>query len=179
MHFICFPRSWPLPDMVNAALPGNIVEITKGNYGGPVLVSVRVAHAPTLPPGAAKPADRAQWDAALARARRAGGDQALLIGPGGEVIDGATASVWIRSGDLLLTPPAPPAVAGVARSAIFDLAPALGMRAREAPLTEADITAAEEVFLSNAYAGVVTVRGREGHAAPALDALLWSGKAPG
>ncbi len=145
--------------------------------GGPVILPVPVAEAPALPPGAAKPADRAPWDAAQARAAEAGADQAILVA-GGRLIDGATATVWLRLGDRLLTPAAPPAVAGVARSAVFDLAPPAGLSAHEAQLTEADLAAADEVFLSNALAGVVPVRGRGSDTARRLDDLLW-GRTPG
>jgi branched-subunit amino acid aminotransferase/4-amino-4-deoxychorismate lyase len=110
------------------------------------------------------------WDTAQ---REAGPDaQALLALADGTVVDGATASVWVRRGDALLTPPAPPAVAGVAREAVFDLAAGCGYAASEATLTIADLDAADEVFFTNAVAGVVPVRGRGGDAARALTAAF-------
>lgn len=92
----------------------------------------------------------------------------MLVGPGGAVIDGSTASVWIREGRRLLTPPAPPAVAGVMRAVVFDLAPGCGFGARAEPLTAARVWAADEVFLTNAYGGIVPVRERDGEARRAL-----------
>ena len=138
--------------------------------GGPLLVAVEVVEAPVLPPGAAKPADRRVWDAAQ---RQAGsGAQAVLTGPDGAIIDGATASVWMRRGRDLFTPPAPPAVAGVAREAVFDVAAASGFTANEASITRADLAAADEVFFTNALAGVVSARRRGGEAARALGMAL-------
>ncbi len=138
--------------------------------GGPVLVTVPVAAAPPLPAGAAKPADRTLWDAVQASA---GPDaQAVLVGPDGRIVDGATASVWVRRGESLLTPPAPFAVAGVAREVVFDLAEECGYSAAEAPLLAEDLSSADEVFFTNAYAGVVAARDREGLAAERLAAAF-------
>jgi para-aminobenzoate synthetase / 4-amino-4-deoxychorismate lyase len=137
---------------------------------GPEVVPVVVAAPPRLPPGAAKPAERAPWDEAQ---RQAGpGSQAILTLADGRLVDGATASIWVRRGEALLTPPAPPAVAGVAREAVFDLAGECGFRAAEAELTTADLAEADEVFFSNAVAGVVAARGRGGRAAAALAAAF-------
>jgi para-aminobenzoate synthetase/4-amino-4-deoxychorismate lyase len=138
--------------------------------GGPLAVPVTVAGPPELPPGAAKPADRGVWDAAQ---REAGpGAQAVLVLSDGTVVDGATASVWVRRGDALLTPPAPPAVAGVARAVVLDLAAGCGYAASAATLALADLDTADEVFFSNALAGVVAARGRGGPACAALTAAF-------
>ena len=134
--------------------------------GGPLAVSIEVAGEPALPPGAAKPADRGFWDAAQHQAGP--GAQAVLVCADGTLLDGATATLWLRRGDELLTPPAPPAVAGVAREAVFDLAPECGFVAREACLTASDLHSAEEVFFTNALAGVAGARSRGGRATEAL-----------
>ena len=139
--------------------------------GGPVLSVVR-ADAPELPPGAAKPSDRSAWDEAQLRARAAGGDQAVLVDARGMIIDGATASIWVRIGDELLTPPAPPALDGVARGVVFDAAAALGFTALERELPATLLAGADEVFCTNALAGVVSARGRAGPAAAELQAVF-------
>lgn len=141
--------------------------------GGPVPVLVTVPAAPVLPPGAAKPADRSAWDDAQCLARQTDpGAQALLALPDGTIVDGATATVWMRKGDTLVTPPAPPALAGVAREAVFDLAASCGLAASEAHLTLADLDGAEELFFTNAFAGVVAARERAGSAVEALREAL-------
>jgi branched-subunit amino acid aminotransferase/4-amino-4-deoxychorismate lyase len=129
---------------------------------GPVTATVRVDGAPPLPPGAAKPADRSTWDEAARRARQLGAHQAILVDADGLVIDGSSATVWAVFGDELRTPPAPPAVAGVARRFILLEAPALGLKVRVQPLASAGLDEADELMLSNAFGGVVAVRGRGG-----------------
>ncbi len=132
--------------------------------GGPAIVPVTVEQAPTLPQGAAKPASRRYWDRAHRAAERLGGDQALLVDANGAVIDGSTATVWLLHGDRLSTTPAPPAVAGVAREVVFDLAADFGLHAVERPLTLTEFESADEVFLGNAVGGLV--RARRGPVAP-------------
>jgi branched-subunit amino acid aminotransferase/4-amino-4-deoxychorismate lyase len=130
--------------------------------GGPMAVAVDADGAPPLPTGAAKPADRTWWDEAQRRARALGGDQAIITAPDGRVIDGGTASVWAVFGGSLVTPPAPDAVAGVARAFLLDACARAGVPARVADLDLASLDAADELFLTNAFAGAVAVRGRGG-----------------
>lgn len=135
--------------------------------GGPSIALVD-SDKPHLPPGAAKPADRSFWDRALRKAQALGADVAVLVSKDGFVIDTSQATLWIRVGDLLLTPPSPPALAGVSRGVVFDVAGPLGFRAEEALLSTAALTAAEEVILTTAVAGAVAVRDRGGEAAERL-----------
>lgn len=130
--------------------------------GGPRLVPVEVEAAPTLPHGAAKPASRHYWDKPHRVARMVGGDQAILHLPDGTLIDGSTATVWLVSEGRLMTPAAPPAIAGVARGLVFDVAAELGIAAEECALTLHDLESAGEVFLSNGVGLVVSARGRGG-----------------
>jgi para-aminobenzoate synthetase/4-amino-4-deoxychorismate lyase len=128
---------------------------------------------PDLPPRAAKPAARAAWDDAQARARaEAEGAQAVLVDGDGLAIDGATASLWAVIDGRLVTPPAPPAVAGVARGAILEMAATAGLVAEIRPLRFAELDRAQEVFFTNALAGVVPARDRGGPFARALAELL-------
>jgi branched-subunit amino acid aminotransferase/4-amino-4-deoxychorismate lyase len=130
--------------------------------GGPVCVRVDVTDIRDLPVGAAKPADRAWWDEAQRRARLEGGHQAVITGPRGRVIDGGTATVWIAEGPVLITPPAPPAVAGVARAFLIQAAPDAHIRVEVEPVTWKRFEHADEAFLTNALAGVAPVRDRGG-----------------
>lgn len=130
--------------------------------GGPRIAVVAVDVVPSLPDGAAKPASRRYWDRAHNTARARGADQAVLVDHEGMLIDGSTATVWLVRDGELLTPPAPPAVAGVARELVFDLAAQSGMVARETPLRTSDLESADEVFLSNAVGLIAPARGRGG-----------------
>lgn len=135
--------------------------------GGPVPLPVRCP-TPRLPVGAAKPADRTAWDDAQRQAVEAGAHQAVLVDARGLVTDGATASVWVRVGGRLFTPPTPPAVDGVARGVVFDAAAGCGYVAEEQDVPVELLAEADEVFFSNALAGAVAARGRAGAASAAL-----------
>jgi para-aminobenzoate synthetase/4-amino-4-deoxychorismate lyase len=142
--------------------------------GGPRLAPVEVQAAPALPLAAAKPAGRRYWDRAHRAAKLAGADQAALRLPDGTLIDGSTATLWIVREGELLTPPAPPAVAGVAREAVFDAAGIAGVEAAESALTLADLERADEVWLSNALGGFVPVRGRSGPVGERVTQAFWA-----
>lgn len=144
--------------------------------GGVRIGCVEVSAPPALPLGCAKPLDRTPWDRALAEARTAGADQAVLITSDGHIVDGTTATLWVVFGQRLETPPSPPAVAGVAREVVFDIARRLGLEVEEAPLTVLDLDQADEVFLTNAIAGPVAVRGRSGPVVETL-ARAWRERA--
>ncbi len=132
------------------------------------IAPVEIEAANDLPPNAAKPASRRFWDRAHRAAELAGAHQAILHLPDGTIVDGSTANVWLVREGWLLTPPAPPAVAGVARERIFDLAAELGISAEEYTLTLDDLVLAEEVLLSNAVGGLVAVHGCAGPVAERL-----------
>jgi branched-subunit amino acid aminotransferase/4-amino-4-deoxychorismate lyase len=140
--------------------------------GGPECVRVEVESAPDLPAGAAKPADRSWWDEAQRRARAEGGHQAVITRPGGAIIDGGTSTVWIVEGAGLFTPPAPLAVAGVARAFLIQAAPDAHIRVAVESITWNRFTQADEAFLTNAFGGVVPVRGRAGAVGRAVAALF-------
>ena len=129
--------------------------------GGPVGVVVESEDLPPLGHGAAKPADRGWWDERQREARALGGHQAL-IAHDDALVDGGSASIWLVDGVRLLTPPAPPAIAGVARRFVLREALGAGLHAEVAPLTLADLESADEVFVTNAFGGAVALRGRGG-----------------
>ena len=130
--------------------------------GGPTLGLVTPAVLPGPAPGPAKPLDRSAWDAALRVARDAGADQGVLVGTGGEIADGTTANLWAVSAGVLHTPAAPPAIPGVARAWLLAQAVDLGLEVRVGPFAASDLRLADELFLTNALAGAVAVRGRGG-----------------
>jgi 4-amino-4-deoxychorismate lyase len=140
--------------------------------GGPVAVRVDVSGPPELPAGAAKPADRSWWDEAQRRAAFEGGHQAIIVGPGGSVIDGGSATVWVVEGTEVFTPPSPPAVAGVARAFLMRAATDVHLHIEVEPVSWDRFVAADEIFLTNAFGAAVAVRGREGMIFRTVDALF-------
>jgi len=144
--------------------------------GGPETAFVEVGAAPWLPPGAAKPADRSWWDDLQRRARWAGGHQAIIV-CGGNVIDGGTSSVWAVIDGVAVTPPAPDAIAGVARAFLLDTLERADVPVRVAALTPREFENAGEAFLTNAFGGAVAIRGRGGlvfEQVAGIFADLWS-----
>jgi branched-subunit amino acid aminotransferase/4-amino-4-deoxychorismate lyase len=129
---------------------------------GPVPVRVDVAGRPPLPRGAAKPADRSWWDDAQRRARAEGGHQAVIVDAEGMVIDGGTATVWIAERGVLVTPPSPGAVAGVARSFLLHEVARVGIEAHVEPLSWDRFERADEALATNAFGGAAAFRGRGG-----------------
>jgi len=160
---------------LHVAVDGRVwAEITSASSmidvaGGPRIAFV-ATDVPQLPPGGAKPEDRSFWDRALELARLDGADVAVLVSPEGSVFDTSHATLWVRRDDRLLTPPSPPALAGVSRRAVFGIAPSLGFSAEEYPLAVSDVQSAEEVILTTAVAGAIAVRGRGGRVAGILRA---------
>lgn len=145
--------------------------------GGPTAAFVEVNSPPWLPPGAAKPTDRRWWDDAQRRARWADGHQAIIVCED-LVVDGGTASVWAVSGGVVVTPPAPDAIAGVARAFLLDALGREGVPVCVRPLPALDVQTADELFLTNAFGGAVAVRGRGGpvfERVSDLFARMWRG----
>ncbi|HEY5428069.1 MAG TPA: aminotransferase class IV [Solirubrobacteraceae bacterium] len=63
----------------------------------------------------------------------------LLVDEHGTVLEGAWGNFWVLDGEQLITPPADGRILpGVTRAALLELAPKLGLRAREQPIALAD-----------------------------------------
>jgi para-aminobenzoate synthetase/4-amino-4-deoxychorismate lyase len=100
-----------------------------------------------------KTSDRAPYEAALAVARALGAAEALLVRTDGLVTEGATTSLFVdRKGTLLTPPVALGLLPGVLRQSLLEQG-----RAREAPLTAADVATASadsRLFIGNALRGL-------------------------
>ncbi len=113
------------------------------------------------------------------RAERFGVEEALLIGPGGDVVEGALTNVFVRTGEgHFLTPPIEAgAVRGVARELLLQSFPDI----REAPVRVSQLRAAREVIVTDAVHGAIAVirvdgafvgNGQPGPGAKRMAALL-------
>ncbi len=98
-------------------------------------------------------------------ARDAGADDALFVTPDGNVLEGSATTVFAVKNNLATTPPLSAGILpGVARAhALALLGPDF---AREAPLSLADVFAADEVFVTNALMGAMPVATLDAHAFP-------------
>jgi branched-chain amino acid aminotransferase len=102
---------------------------------------------------------------ALAAAQRAGADDALLLGSHGELLEGATSSLFVVQGGELFTPPlALGILPGITRDRVFSVARQLGLPLREKLLFVHDAYRAEELFLTSSVrqvVGLVALDGRD------------------
>ncbi|MFD4631976.1 aminotransferase class IV [Streptomyces sp. NPDC058284] len=88
--------------------------------------------------------------------RRAGFDEALLTGPGGEVSEGAVTNIAFFDGREVVWPTAPH-LSGITMQLVQAVLPAAGLPTRHAPVTLADLPSYAAAFVTNAW-GVRPVR---------------------
>lgn len=89
---------------------------------------------------------------------RLGADEGLMSSTGGAVIGGTSRNLFAVFGDRVATPPVDRAgIAGVMRRAVLEQCAGLGIDAAEATLSPADLTRADELFMTNALVGIQSV----------------------
>ena len=87
---------------------------------------------------------------ALHEVKQRGCQEALILGPSGEVIEGATSNVFVVRAGELVTPPIDAGIlAGITRQTVLDLAASLELTVRETPLHPSDLYQADEVFITS------------------------------
>lgn len=97
-------------------------------------------------------------DNLLARraALQAGAWDAILLNSQGFVAEGSASNVFVVENGRLVTPRIDDgALPGVTRAAVMDLAAAAGLAVEERQLSASDLVAADELFFTNAVAGVL------------------------
>jgi para-aminobenzoate synthetase/4-amino-4-deoxychorismate lyase len=110
--------------------------------------------------GAHKWADRRLLSAAEAEVAPA---VALVVDSDGAVLEGSRGSLFIVSGDAVVTPPADGRLLpGITRAQAIEVAGTLGIELREETVSVEALAAADEVFLTGAVRGVEPVRACEG-----------------
>jgi para-aminobenzoate synthetase / 4-amino-4-deoxychorismate lyase len=89
------------------------------------------------------------------RLERSLGAQPLIVDLDDEVLEAATANVWIVEGTTLTTPPLDGRLlAGTVRERVLAVAPATGVEPRQEPISLERLRTADEVLLSSAIRGV-------------------------
>ena len=110
------------------------------------------------PLGAHKTTSRLAYHLASEEARVARADEALLVSPDGQVLEGAVSNVFaVVAGEVLTPPLALGLLPGITRALVFPLCASLGIAVRERALTLADLEAADEAFLTNSVQEIVPV----------------------
>lgn len=92
------------------------------------------------------------------KARAAGYDDAIWRDPAANVTEATSSNVFAVTGALVRTPPESVCLPGITRAAVLEAARSLGFATSVAPLPTDALLVADEVFLTNAVAGVVAVR---------------------
>lgn len=124
--------------------------------------AVAGAHPGPSPTSAIKSTDRSRYDPAIAAARAAGADEALLFDAAGLLVEGARTNVIVhRAEGPLVTPPlARGGQAGIAREILLERVPEL----REDDVSAFDLRRAREVIAVNAVRGARAITVLDGHA---------------
>ena len=136
---------------------------------------IRLAAQPVL--AGIKHLNRLEQVLAADEARRAGAEEGLMLDGTGHLASVVSGNLFLVRGGELCTPALPDCgVKGTRRKLILEQwAPALGIRAREVPLTPADLEEAQEVFYSNSLftvRPVARVADRRWSAFPVCEALF-------
>ncbi len=138
--------------------------------GGPLGARVMFSRVPFAPGwlGRHKTTSRLAYDLAREEARAAGVDEALLVSPAGEVLEGAASNLFVvrQDGELITPPLSSDVLPGVTRRIVMELAGARGMVVREQPVTREVLHSANEVFVTNSVQEVLPVRELTGVALP-------------
>lgn len=100
---------------------------------------------------------------ALREATRSGADDAILLDADGNVVEAATANVFVVSGEEIVTPPDGAALPGVTAQFVIDVARAEGIRVTRRVITMADLWAADEVFLTSSVREITPVHRVDEH----------------
>ena len=95
---------------------------------------------------------------ALHEVKQRGAQEALILGPSGEVIEGATSNVFVVRAGELITPPIDAGIlAGITRQTVLELAAEQALPVRETQLHPSDLYQADEVFITSTVREVVPV----------------------
>jgi branched-chain amino acid aminotransferase len=95
---------------------------------------------------------------ALRDAKRAGASEALFVDAAGRVLEGTTSNVFIVHGGALATTPEDAGILpGITRAHLIRAAGRLGIAVAERDIAEADLFAADEVFISSSIREVLPV----------------------
>jgi len=101
---------------------------------------------------------------ALAEARRAGADEALMCDSRGRIAEGASSNLFVVNNGALFTPGLEIGLlAGITRMRVIELARGAGIDVTEGKLLPADVRGADEVFITSSIRGVLPVARVDGN----------------
>jgi branched-chain amino acid aminotransferase len=95
---------------------------------------------------------------ALHEVKARGAHEALIVGPNGEVVEGATSNVFLMRAGELVTPPIEAGIlAGITRKTVLELAHELELPVHETQIHPGDLYRADEVFITSTIREIVPV----------------------
>jgi branched-chain amino acid aminotransferase len=118
--------------------------------------------------GRHKTTSRLAYDLAREEARAAGADEALLISPAGEALEGAASNLFavLAKGGLVTPPLSADVLPGITRALVIGLCSELGIAVHESPLPIAALASAREVFVTNSVQEVLPLAVVAGRTVP-------------
>lgn len=105
------------------------------------------------PTAGLKSTSYAFYHAAREQALRAGADEALLLGPSGQVLETATGNLFFRAQGCLHTPGSGNFLRGVARQVLLEELTKASTRVEQGDYTLAQVRDADAIFVTNAVYG--------------------------
>lgn len=112
----------------------------------------------SIPPTAKGTGQYVNSSLAKASACKAGYDEAILLNPQGNVVQGTGENIFAVSDGALITPPVHEGLlAGITRDTVMTLARDLGYEVRERPMVRTDLYYAAEAFFTGTAAEVVPI----------------------
>ncbi len=97
-------------------------------------------------------------------ATKAGYEEAILLDQHGNVCEGTGENVFVLRGGVILTPPPTASILdGISRKSVMEIARDLGYDVVERDITRAELSQADEVFLTGTAAELVPVREIDDH----------------
>jgi branched-subunit amino acid aminotransferase/4-amino-4-deoxychorismate lyase len=149
---------------------------TNPEDGGPAGGRAVLSHTAFTPGllGRHKTTSRLAWDLAREEARAMGADEALLVSPDSELLEGTVSNVFVvRAGGDIFTPPlAANVLPGVTRAVVIALCDELGIFLHEAPVPLEMLRWASEVFVTNSVQEVFPLREVAGRPVPEREVTM-------
>jgi branched-chain amino acid aminotransferase len=95
---------------------------------------------------------------ALHEVKARGCHEAIIVGPNGEIVEGATSNVFLVRAGQLLTPPIEAGIlAGITRKTVLELASELELPVHETQIHPGDLYRADEVFITSTVREIIPV----------------------
>ncbi|HEY5922399.1 MAG TPA: aminotransferase class IV [Kofleriaceae bacterium] len=155
----------PLLARPDALGPGRAIVIVEPLPAQPTELSLAIVDWPLPRRAGAGHKTLAYLDHIFARelAANAGADEAVRLGPDGDVVECATANLFIVAAGEVITPPVELGVLpGVTRARALVACAESGITAHERRFTPEQLAAADEIFITSAVRGVVPVTRLDG-----------------